>query len=70
MDAEDNNLVDFHNQNWTLTLALYIYKKIDFNVINNDLANSTEIINKQKKIDAPVSLAKSNQDKELEFLES
>ena len=49
-DAEDNNLINFNNQNWTLTLAIYEYKKIDFSINNSTLENSTEQLIRPKQI--------------------
>lgn len=71
-DAEDNNLINFNNQNWTLTLAIYEYKKIDFTISNSTFENSTE----QLLAVSPAThgektgVALGNMDKELQFLES
>jgi len=63
-DAEDNNFIDFHNQNWTITLAIYEYKKLlDGPVVN--LETSTNQLFQQKPIEKP----KKVQDPVLEFLQ-
>ena len=66
-DAEDNNPIDFHNQNWTLTLAIYEYKKlIDAPVA--DLETSTTQLLKQTEIPKPEKPKKAI-DPILEFLQ-
>jgi hypothetical protein len=62
-DAEDNNLIDFHNQHWTITLAIYEYKKLPDVPIANLETSTTQLF---KEI--PI-VNKKKEDPILQFLE-
>jgi len=64
-DAEDNNLIDFHNQHWTITLAIYEYKKL-VDAPTANLETSTNQLFKQIPIPKPLK----KQDPILDFLQN
>jgi hypothetical protein len=66
-DAEDNNYIDFHNQNWTITLAIYEYKKIPDAPIFN-VETSTNQLFKETRIEPPKKPNKI-EDPILQFLQ-
>lgn len=63
-DAEDNYLIDFHNQNWTITLAIYEYKIIQ-QVPNANFETSSLPLLKQN----PIPKTKTKDELQLDFLQ-
>lgn len=63
-DAEDNNLINFNNQHWTLTLAIYEYKQI---IPSPQPTNNTIELLKQIPIPQKPK-QKTNDENQLEFL--
>lgn len=65
-DAEDNNLINFNNQHWTLTLAIYEYKQIIASP--QPINNTTELLKQVPILEKQKPKQKSIDETQLEFL--